>query len=323
MMNPSRTRTSLVTYLRPISDDPGAAVAFAHAAVRSRHDPVEESAPFLSGIERDVGAGVAHGLLRFEDRRAVGVALWSAPTPLGLTVELLHLAEDRQSTREYGDFLRDIEASVGPVAFAPGRLAGLADGDERSLMESLGFAMFARSEMRFPPEAPTPDAREVDGLRTVRPEDEPGLQQLHRRAYRDQIDRFLFQLDPDPEKDSAAGIREIFDGRWGESLAWASFVVPESSFVVAATLVTRAPYGPLIAHVMVDPSRQGRGLGRAVLTATVRALRARGESVIVLNVTEGNTRAIRLYERLGFVRTLGPSHGWYSLARVPVRPAEL
>ena len=160
-------------------------------------------------------------------------------------------------------------------------------------------------------------------MRNVRSEDEPGLRQLHQRAYRDQIDRFLFQLDPDPEKDSAAGIREIFDGRWGESLGWASFVVPENGAVVAATLVTRAPYGPLIAHVMVDPSRQGRGLGRVVLTATVRALRARGETVIVLNVTEGNTRAIRLNERLGFVRSIGPSHGWYSLARVPVRPAEL
>jgi ribosomal protein S18 acetylase RimI-like enzyme len=90
--------------------------------------------------------------------------------------------------------------------------------------------------------------------------------------------------------------------------------------LVAAALVVRASYGPLIADVMVEPDRRGEGLGWEVLSATVRALRERNESVIVLNVTEGNRRASHLYERLGFVRTIGPSHGWYSTARIPVSP---
>ncbi len=321
MKNPVSSRTLLVYSLRPISDDPAAAVALAREAVRSHRDPDEESAPFLSSVEGDIASGAARGVLRMHDGRAVGIALWSPPNPPGLRVEILHLEDGRGSESAYREFFREVEATAGPVAFAPGRLAGLTASDERHLMESLGFAMFARSEMRFPPEAETPGARAVDGLAPFAPEDEPGLRRVYREAYGERLDRYLFLLDPDPEKEALAAMREILDGRWGEFLPWASFVVRDGGRVVAATLVTRASYGPLIAHVMVDPERQGRGLGRAVLIATVRALRSHGESVIVLNVTEGNTRAIGLYERVGFVRTLGPFHGWYSTARVPVRPA--
>ena len=317
-MNPASTRTSLVNSLRPISDDPAAAVALVRAAVRSRNDPDDESVPFLSSLERDIVAGVARGTLWFREGRAVGIALWSAPAPLGLTVEVLHLEDGVGSAAAYEEFFHDVEAAAGPVAFAPGRLAGLSTPEESRLMERLGFAMFARSEMRYPPTAEPPAAVAVSGLAPFAPEDETELRRVYRNAYDGQLDRFLFQLDPDPEKEAVAAIREILDGRWGEFLPWASFVVRDERAVVAGTLVTRAPYGPLIAHVMVDPSSQGKGLGRSVLTATVRALRERHESVIVLNVTEGNTRAIRLYEGLGFVRTIGPSHGWYSRGRIPV-----
>jgi ribosomal protein S18 acetylase RimI-like enzyme len=322
MKNPPRARISLVTSLRPISDDPAAAVALARESVRSRREPEAEAVPFLSAVESDITAGVARGVLRIVDGRPVGLALWSAPTSIGLTVEVLHLEEALQTPSAYREFVREIESSAGPIAFAPGRLAGLSPEEESGLMDALGFALFARSEMRLPADAPSPASVDVAGLRPLAPEDEPGLRRVYRRAYDGRIDRFLFQIDPDPEKDAVAAIREILDGRWGECLPWASFVVPGPEGVVAATLVTRAPYGPLIAHVMVDPSHQRRGLGRAVLSATILALRAHHEPVIVLNVTEGNARAIRLYEGLGFVRTLGPSHGWFARSRIPLRAAE-
>jgi ribosomal protein S18 acetylase RimI-like enzyme len=113
----------------------------------------------------------------------------------------------------------------------------------------------------------------------------------------------------------------MLSGRYGEFLEWASFVAESGAGApLGAYVFVRAPYGPLLVSVHVRPSGQGRGIGEALVVASVRALRARGESVIALNVTEGNRRAIALYERLGFFRSIGPEWGWYSPARIPVAP---
>ena len=322
MMNPRSARTSLVSSFRPVSEDPPTALALARAAIRSRNDPESETAPFLSAVERDVLGGAASGVLRTDGGQTTGIALWNQSTPTGLTVEVLHLVAPYQTSERYREFYREIGTRVGPVSFAPGHLAGLAGDDEDRLMRSLAFERFERSEMRYPVGAPDPTAFPVDRLRGLEGSDEPGLARLHEVAYRGQLDRFLFQVDPEPTRDAEIQVREILSGRWGPSLPWASFVVATDEAIAAASLVVRAPYGPLIADVMVEPTRQGQGLGRAVLVASVRALRGRGESTVVLNVTEGNARAIRLYERTGFVRSVGPSHGWYSTERIPlVRPA--
>ena len=61
-----------------------------------------------------------------------------------------------------------------------------------------------------------------------------------------------------------------------------------------------------IAHLigmMVDGAQRGRGIGRALLEASIGELRrAEGLEMITLSVTAGNAPAINLYERAGFVR---------------------
>jgi ribosomal protein S18 acetylase RimI-like enzyme len=318
MMSLPSAHVPVVTTLRPIAEDPETAVALTRRAIRARNEPQPELDRFLSAIERDVATGTAMGVIRVGETEAVGVALWDPPSGIGVTVEVIYLVDGHQTPDAYREFYSEIQARVGPVALAPGMLAGLTPEAEDRLMRDFGFGRFSRSEMRYPPDSPPPEDRPAAGLRTHVSGDEPELSRLHALAYQHSLDRYLFLNDVDPARDAEIHVRDIVQGRWGEFLPWASFVVDTNGRLASAALVVRAPYGALIADVMTDPETQGQGLGRTVLASAVRALRERHEMVVALNVTDGNTRAVELYQRLGFVRSLGPSHGWYSKERIPL-----
>jgi mycothiol synthase len=55
--------------------------------------------------------------------------------------------------------------------------------------------------------------------------------------------------------------------------------------------------------VAVDPTAQGRGLGRAVTAAGLAHLASRGVRRIILYVESDNEPAIATYSRLGFTHT--------------------
>ncbi|HEX4187516.1 MAG TPA: GNAT family N-acetyltransferase [Solirubrobacteraceae bacterium] len=64
-----------------------------------------------------------------------------------------------------------------------------------------------------------------------------------------------------------------------------------------------------LAELYVVPARRRRGLGRALMTASLEAARVRGADRIELGTSEGDVAARALYESLGFSNLEGESPG--------------
>jgi ribosomal protein S18 acetylase RimI-like enzyme len=312
--------------LGPLSSDGAAAVELcreALVAAFARSGSAADAEPRIQSVSAKIRSGEMNegALVRIEGRPA-GVALWETGHPSGVVVQTLYLRPPAGRPARYEAVFRALIGWVGPFVFSPGGLVGLSDVEETVLMESLGYGRFSRSEMRWPAEREPPTVRAPNGvqIRPVRAEDEPTVAVLHRSAFEGTFDQYLYLTDPDPAVDAARAIREIVSGQYGEFLGWASTFAESGSRALGASLVVRASYGPLLISVMVDRAAQGAGLGRALVGENLHALRSRKETFAALNVTEGNTRAVRLYEHLGFVRSIGPEHSWYSRAAIPVAP---
>ncbi|MCI4365208.1 MAG: GNAT family N-acetyltransferase [Thermoplasmata archaeon] len=312
--------------LVPLASDVSAALALSRPAITAafaRTGNAPDAEPRIASVSDRIRSGaMTEGRLYRREGKAVGIALWETGHPSGIVVQTLYLAPGEGGTEAYDRFLSLLSAEVAAPVLSPGGLVGLSPDEETALMHRRGFGRYARSEMRFPPGAPLPEVRIPPGIR-IRPlgaEDEPTVVQLHRAAFDRQFDQYLFLGDPDPAVDSAREVREMLGGHYGEFLGWASALASLNGRAVGASLAVRAPYGPLLISVMVDPADQGHGVGRALVVANLHALRGRRETVAALNVTEGNERAVLLYEHLGFVRTIGPEHAWYARSAVPVGP---
>jgi ribosomal protein S18 acetylase RimI-like enzyme len=65
----------------------------------------------------------------------------------------------------------------------------------------------------------------------------------------------------------------------------------------------RGPAG-VVYDIVVDAAHRGQGIGRALLDATLEALKSAGSPRAVLSTAEQNAPAQRLFERAGFRRTM-------------------
>lgn len=68
-----------------------------------------------------------------------------------------------------------------------------------------------------------------------------------------------------------------------------------------ATPLEASRYVQTVNGIAVDPEAQGRGVGRALMTAAIEEARRRGARKVSLRVLGHNERARALYERCGFV----------------------
>ena len=73
-----------------------------------------------------------------------------------------------------------------------------------------------------------------------------------------------------------------------------------------------------ITNVAVDPDYQGQGMGRKLMEKLVEAVKPLGVDSMTLEVRPSNTRALALYEKLGF-KSVGRRPKYYTQ---PVEDAE-
>ncbi|MHB8270344.1 GNAT family N-acetyltransferase [Bradyrhizobium sp.] len=79
--------------------------------------------------------------------------------------------------------------------------------------------------------------------------------------------------------------------------------------LVAAYLNDRETRSGFITNVSVLREFTHRGIGTRLVTKALESARAEGFETVSLEVTDNNLVAIRLYEKLGFVRTEGGQSG--------------
>jgi ribosomal protein S18 acetylase RimI-like enzyme len=72
--------------------------------------------------------------------------------------------------------------------------------------------------------------------------------------------------------------------------------------VVGYAVTGRAGKRGYLQRLAVEPDAKGRGVGTDLVHDAFRWLHKRGASTVLVNTQERNSRALALYERLGFVR---------------------
>lgn len=101
-------------------------------------------------------------------------------------------------------------------------------------------------------------------------------------------------------------MRDTILGKYGEFVSDASNLIFNGSDAVAACLISMWKGKPLLAFSLTDPKFQRRGLSVHLIRQAIAALYRKGEPVLNLVVTEGNTPAQHLYLKVGF-KDRGPA----------------
>jgi [ribosomal protein S18]-alanine N-acetyltransferase len=127
------------------------------------------------------------------------------------------------------------------------------------------------------------------------------------------MERELFAQDPWSEAGFWSELAGVPATRYyvvaEESGAGAGGDPDDAAVVGYAGLLTVGPEAD-VQTVAVRPDRQGQGLGALLTERLVEEARARGCAQVLLEVREGNSKALRLYERLGFT-SIARRAGYY------------
>jgi ribosomal protein S18 acetylase RimI-like enzyme len=136
-------------------------------------------------------------------------------------------------------------------------------------------------------------------VRRLTADDAPAYRALRLRSFRDHPEAFTTsaeELEAQPLADSATRLADPRLKFWG---AFEGSALCGSIGLELDGRVKNRHKGKVVG-MYVPAEGAGRGIGRALLETLVADARASGLELVVLSVTEGNSRAAKLYERCGF-----------------------
>ena len=269
--------------------------------------------PAADLVRRFVDMQALNGFALFEGERVVGYSYYVQDARKGLLGDLYVLEAHRTPEREFAL----LEATLEALWRFPGvhrveaqllllRSGLLSPRDVRRMPFANRFRPFARRFMEMPAARAQelPD-RAPAGV-TVVPwtpakQDEAG--RLVAAAYRGHIDSDINNQYRSPD-----GARRFLNniiqypgcGTFFAPAACAATDVRGALCGVSLASMIAAETGH-ITQICVAPPQQNSGVGYAMLRRSLQALAANGCRRVSLTVTSGNTGAIRLYERMGFV----------------------
>ncbi|MHB9132265.1 MAG: GNAT family N-acetyltransferase, partial [Armatimonadota bacterium] len=98
------------------------------------------------------------------------------------------------------------------------------------------------------------------------------------------------------------GLLAILAGRYGPIHQQATICVFQGHDLVGINLlINEGSDLASVVEISVDPAHQGKGLGRLLMTRSLRVLKNENKERVELAVTEENTHAVHLYESIGFI----------------------
>jgi GNAT superfamily N-acetyltransferase len=126
------------------------------------------------------------------------------------------------------------------------------------------------------------------------------LGKLMYEGYTDTID-----YENETEGDFIAEIERTFEGQYGPCLYNSSFVIEDDSTPVATSIITLFKGVPLLTYTVTNPKHLNKGYSTYLIRRSMNELLVNGYEDLYLVVTIGNSSAIHIYEKLGFVEIFG------------------
>ncbi len=262
-------------------------------------------------LARQLASGALSALLwKPAGREATGI-VWFEALPEGDRIHGLWLEPMGVDplTRFLEEFAR--ERSRIPAAVTD-LLPGIPDASQTTLFEGRGFWHRSKVLMRWGPKARAAAPGAPPQLRPVEPADLSDVVEVYVHAYGERPGEFwTWNRDDRAAREEAVtyvGGHATGSGSWAPNfLADASFVWVEEGRILGAVLVVRGKNGvPWVDDLIVEPTAQRRGIGRALLERTLDRLSGTSPGVVELAAIRFGA-PFRLYRRLGFEEDLTPS----------------
>lgn len=169
---------------------------------------------------------------------------------------------------------------------------------------SVNRLVMVRKTEDFTPQLP--GGIKSSSIRSLTPSDGQLLGALMYAAYLGTID-----YEGESMVETIAEAEATLSSKYGNVIFDASFITVDddaNGIATGASVITDySKLGPLLAFSVTHPDFQKRGLAACLIKKSLSSLHRLGIPQLSLVVTEQNTGAVRLYDRLGFATQPSPA----------------